>query len=127
MVADGGVPGLRQRVRRRGDPPGGGRDRLEAGEAGCGAGLRRCHTAVMRRLTIAMLVVSAALAAAEPAGAAYSLDPIGTFSRPIFVTSEPDDPDRLLVVEQNGTIKLVDHGAISTFLQLPAWIAEYGW
>ena len=65
-----------------------------------------------------MLVISAGLAVAEPAGAVYSLEAVGTFSRPIFVTSEHDDPDRLLVVEQNGAIKLVDHGAISTFLEL---------
>lgn len=66
-----------------------------------------------------MFVISGVLFVAESARAGYSLEAVGTFSSPIFVTSEPDDPDRLLVVEQNGTIKLVDHGAISTFLEFP--------
>ena len=60
------------------------------------------------------------LASIAPAGAsaAVRLDPVGTFTAPVFVTSLPSDPDRLLVVEQRGTIQLVDHGVASTFLDL---------
>jgi glucose/arabinose dehydrogenase len=44
------------------------------------------------------------------------VEPVGAFSSPVYVTSEPDDPDRLYVVEQGGRIKLVDGlGLPSTF------------
>ena len=44
------------------------------------------------------------------------------------MTSLPGDPDRLLVVEQGGTIQLVDHGVASTFLDLrtPRLVAAGG-
>ena len=60
------------------------------------------------------------LASIAPAGAsaAVRLDPVGTFTAPVFVSSLPGDPDRVLVVEQRGTIQLVDHGVASTFLDL---------
>ena len=59
-----------------------------------------------------------ALLAASGASAAVRLDPIGTFNSPTYVTSFPNDPDRLLVTEQAGTIQLVDHGVASLFLDL---------
>ena len=67
-----------------------------------------------------VLLAATALALMVPAAtsAAVRLDPIGTFTDPVYVTSLPDDPDRLLVVEQRGTIELVDHGVASTFLDL---------
>ena len=60
------------------------------------------------------------LASIAPAGAsaAVRLDPVGTFTAPVFVSSLPGDPGRVLVVEQRGTIQLVDHGVASTFLDL---------
>ena len=61
------------------------------------------------------------LALVAPAAAsAATLEPVGTFVSPIYVTSLPGDPDRLLVVEKRGTIQLVDHGVASTFLDLAA-------
>ncbi|MFL5900277.1 MAG: PQQ-dependent sugar dehydrogenase [Solirubrobacterales bacterium] len=36
--------------------------------------------------------------------AALELETVGTFQRPIFVTSDPGNPDRLLVVERAGTV-----------------------
>ena len=71
---------------------------------------------VRRGLLAGMLL----LASIAPAGAsaAVRLEPVGTFTAPVFVTSLPGDPDRLLVVEQRGTIQLVDHGVASTFLDL---------
>jgi glucose/arabinose dehydrogenase len=48
---------------------------------------------------------------APPAQTAdLALTPVGTFDRPDFVTSPPDDPDRLFVVEQRGVIQVIDHG-----------------
>ncbi|AKT37765.1 PQQ-dependent sugar dehydrogenase [Chondromyces crocatus] len=34
------------------------------------------------------------------------------FDRPIFVASEPTDPERLFVVEQRGRIRLIDRGTV---------------
>jgi Glucose / Sorbosone dehydrogenase len=54
-----------------------------------------------------------------PAGArALSLDQVGTFASPTFVTSDPADPDRLFVVEREGRIELVENGQSSLFLDL---------
>ena len=67
------------------------------------------------RLGLAALAVGLML----PAGAgAASLDPVGSFSSPMFVTSDPTDPDRLFVVEQGGRIRLLENGTQSTFLDL---------
>ncbi len=52
-----------------------------------------------------------------PASAdAAALEPVGDFVSPTFLTSYPDDPDKLLVVERAGRVELVDHGVVSTFL-----------
>jgi len=59
-----------------------------------------------------------ALLVPSGASAAVHLDSIGIFSDPVHVTSLPGEPDRLLVVEQGGTIQLVDHGVASPFLDL---------
>ncbi len=59
-----------------------------------------------------------ALLVPSGASAAVHLDSIGTFNAPVHVASLPGEPDRLLVVEQGGTIQLVDHGVASTFLDL---------
>ena len=53
-----------------------------------------------------------------PPAKAVSLEPIGNFSEPVFVTSDPADPNRLFVVEQPGTIALVQGGSTSTFVDL---------
>ncbi|MGH2589520.1 MAG: PQQ-dependent sugar dehydrogenase [Actinomycetota bacterium] len=57
-----------------------------------------------------------------PAGAAaLSLEPIDShvYDSPVYVTSEPDDADRLYVVEQDGRIWLSeDGGTPSTFLDI---------
>ncbi len=49
-------------------------------------------------------------------------EPIGVFSTPVYVTSEPADADRLYVVEQGGRIQLVDGGvpASTPFLDISA-------
>lgn len=43
-------------------------------------------------------------------GCAASLEPVGSFAQPIFVSSDPVDPDRLFVVEREGTVRAVEGG-----------------
>lgn len=68
------------------------------------------------------------LLAPSGASAAVHLDPIGSFDAPLYVTSLPNNADRLLVVEQGGTIQLVDHGVARLFLDLktPGLVAAGG-
>jgi glucose/arabinose dehydrogenase len=61
--------------------------------------------------------VTAALVAAAPASAA-TLEQIGSFASPVFVTSDPGNADRLFVVEQGGRIILSQGGTTSTFANL---------
>jgi glucose/arabinose dehydrogenase len=78
------------------------------------------------RVLVSMLVAAGVLAAASPALAA-SLQPIGNFPapfiRPTYVTSLPD-PNKLLIVERQGTIQLWDGVGASTFLDIRDRVAE---
>jgi hypothetical protein len=49
-------------------------------------------------------VVAGAFALGCGAAEAASLQPIGDFDQPVYVTSSPTNPERLLVVEREGTI-----------------------
>lgn len=49
---------------------------------------------------------------------AVTLESIGTFVRPIFVSSDPGDPDRLLVVERRGTVVEVSPSGTRTLADL---------
>jgi glucose/arabinose dehydrogenase len=66
----------------------------------------------------------AMLAASTPADA-IELEPVGTFSSPIYVTSPPGDP-RLFVVERSGTIQVVDQGTTTEFLDISAMTTTDG-
>ncbi len=73
----------------------------------------------MRRrgaIVITLALVFAGLAG--PARAAVSLQSIGNFSSPVFVTSDPTNPDRVFVVEKDGVIMASANGVESTFLDL---------
>jgi Glucose / Sorbosone dehydrogenase/RTX calcium-binding nonapeptide repeat (4 copies) len=71
------------------------------------------------------LTVAAALL--FPSGAAaLTLEPVGNFSQPVYVTSDPSDPDRLLVVEKWGGVVLSDDGVQTTFLQLGDLVSDEG-
>jgi hypothetical protein len=61
----------------------------------------------------------AVLIALVGAGSAHaaSLQQVGLFDKPIYVTSAPD-PDRLFVVEREGMIEQVQNGAVSNFADL---------
>ena len=48
-----------------------------------------------------------------------TLEPVGTFSAPIFITAPPADP-RLFVVERGGTIQVLHDGTTTEFLDLSA-------
>src|SRR5688572_26946560 len=68
-------------------------------------------------LAAGVAVAAVSLAVAGPV-AAVTLEPIGTYSSPVFVTSDPSDPDHLFVVEQEGRVKLTAGGQTTTFLDL---------
>src|SRR4051812_31378714 len=55
---------------------------------------------------------------AAPASAAPSLVTVGDFSSPTYATGAPDSPDRVFVTERAGAVRIVDGGAVKTFLDL---------
>lgn len=62
-------------------------------------------------------MVAAALLGASSAQA-LTLQSVGSFDQPTYVTSDPGDANRLFVVERTGTIKLVENGVRSVFTDL---------
>lgn len=64
-----------------------------------------------------------ALAAAASAQAA-TLQSIGTFSEPTYVTSDPGNPNRLFVVQRAGRIMQVENGAVSEFANLESVVSS---
>ena len=70
------------------------------------------------RTAIGAVAALAVLTCAAPTAGAATLQPVGSFSSPVFVTSDPGDAGRLFVVERGGAIRLVSGGATSTFLDL---------
>ena len=44
---------------------------------------------------------------------ALTLQPIGSFEQPIYVTSDPGNPERLFVVEREGQIEQVQDGSVT--------------
>ena len=77
----------------------------------------------MRRFRfVAALVASLSLLGVTE-GRAASLVPVGTFDRPIFVTSDPDDPERLFVVERDGVVQLVASGKVTEFADLTGLVS----
>jgi Glucose / Sorbosone dehydrogenase len=81
----------------------------------------------LRRIfKVALIVASAATSlslALAPSTSAATLVPIGSFDRPIFITSDPLDPDRLLVVEREGRVILVDPAGVSLFANLESLVS----
>ncbi len=70
----------------------------------------------MRKALGVLVFVVALLGAGSAQGA--SLQAIGGFESPTYVTSDPGNPNRLFVVERSGRIKLVENGTISVFAEL---------
>lgn len=63
------------------------------------------------------LAIAIALAAPS-AQAEVRTEKVGDFTRPVYVTGAPGDSSRLYVVEQRGTIQVVENGMAKPFLDL---------
>jgi glucose/arabinose dehydrogenase len=57
---------------------------------------------------------------------ALTLQQIGSFSKPMYVTSDPSNPDRLFVVEREGTIRQVENGESKPFADLRSVVSCCG-
>jgi len=73
-------------------------------------------------VVVAMLLAGLWSASAQ----ALSLQQVGTFEEPIFVTSAPNNPDRLFVVERQGRIVEVENGARTVFADLRSLVRVAG-
>lgn len=71
----------------------------------------------MAKVVAALAVLLCLLVGAASAGAT-TLQPIGTFTEPIYVTSDPGNAEHLFVVERAGRVQLVAGGAVTTFADL---------
>jgi glucose/arabinose dehydrogenase len=65
-------------------------------------------------LIVAFAVLTAMVASAQAA----SLQSIGSFNEPMYVSSDPGNPNRLFVVQRGGKIIQVENGAVSEFANL---------
>ncbi len=83
----------------------------------------RGGSAVSRVRTIAAIVLSFLLIGTAGAQGA-ALQPIGhSFDQPIYVTSDPGNPEQLFVVKRQGKIDGVEGGAVSTFADLSSVVS----
>ncbi len=57
---------------------------------------------------------------------ALSLQQIGSFDEPVFVTSAPDNPDRLFVVERQGRVIELENGDRSVFADIHTLVSTAG-
>jgi hypothetical protein len=73
-------------------------------------------------LVVAVLLAGLWCASAE----ALSLQLVGSFSKPMYVASDPSNPDRLFVVEREGTIRLLENGESKPFADLRALVSCCG-
>jgi glucose/arabinose dehydrogenase len=76
-----------------------------------------------------MLSAALLLALLSGSAGAASLELVGSgFEKPISVTSDPADPDRLFVAERGGTIQLIENGQVKPFADLrePVSVAGEG-
>jgi hypothetical protein len=67
------------------------------------------------------LAIALVLCAAGTAGAA-TLEPVGVFEKPTFVSSDPADPNRLLVVELDGRVMEARSGAVAELADLTEFV-----
>ena len=80
----------------------------------------------MIRATVA-LILSLAACLLGPAGAvAATLQPIGKFEQPIYVTSDPGNPEALFVVERAGRIVKLQGGVTSSFADISPVVSTAG-
>ena len=74
----------------------------------------------MRPLQTIAAISLAVLVTGASAAQAATLQPIGDFEEPIYVTSDPGNPNRLFVVERRGRIEQVQDGIKTLFANLEA-------
>jgi hypothetical protein len=55
--------------------------------------------------------------------AAATLEPIGDFTQPISITSDPSNPERLLVAEREGIVNEVTGGGVKQLVDLSSLVA----
>ena len=74
---------------------------------------------------ILMLAVSAVLLSLScvSAAPAATLEPVGDFSQPIFVTSDPANPNELFVAEREGRVVRFGDGSRSTFADISGLVS----
>ena len=72
--------------------------------------------------TLAALFVSVLLGPSS--ASALSLQEVGSFDAPTFVTSDPGDPNRLFIVERPGRIRLTEGGSTTTFLDIESIVSD---
>jgi hypothetical protein len=79
---------------------------------------------VKRVVGTLIVAVSLLAAAAGTSAQAASLQSIGNFSEPTFVTSDPGNPNRLFVVQRKGKIMQVENGTVSEFANLESQVSS---
>jgi glucose/arabinose dehydrogenase len=80
----------------------------------------------MRPLRIVVVAAVLSIVVAGGSARAASLQPIGSFAEPIFVSSDPGNAERLFVVERAGRILQVQGGVTSTFADLRTTVGCVG-
>jgi hypothetical protein len=77
--------------------------------------VRRCIATAAFAIVLSLCCCSSA--------AALELETVGTFQQPIFITSDPGNPDRLLVVERVGMVVEVGPGGTKLLADLTALVS----
>ena len=71
------------------------------------------------------LGLAVALFALAPGGASanVTLDPIGSFDKPMYVTSAPEDEERIFIVEREGQVLELSGGSATLYADLGAYVS----
>lgn len=76
----------------------------------------------MRRSSVLAVLIASLLLSLAGGASAATLDFVGNYDQPIYVTSDPDDPDRLFVVEREGRVMLDDGSGVTLFGDLESLV-----
>ena len=79
---------------------------------------------VKRAVGTLIVAVALLVAATGTSARAATLQSIGSFSEPTFVTSDPGNPNRLFVVQRKGRIMQVENGTVSEFANLEPLVSS---
>jgi glucose/arabinose dehydrogenase len=77
---------------------------------------------VKRAVGTTILLALALLSASGASAQAATLQSVGSFSEPIYVSSDPGNPNRLFVVQRKGRIMQVENGAVTEFANLESLV-----